>query len=97
MTRLSEEVMQDDLSELLRALGMGDHARPESPHEVMQQCIAKARTLAGEGDTLDVLARKYAELISQCEGLGKAQAELRKAAMEASRILSIALEHGRFL
>lgn len=28
--------LQDDLAELLRTLDLGDHARPYSPHEVLQ-------------------------------------------------------------
>ena len=33
------DVMQDDIAEILRTLGLGDHARPLSPHEVVQQEI----------------------------------------------------------
>lgn len=32
----TSSLMQDDMAELLRALGLGDHARSISPHEVMQ-------------------------------------------------------------
>ena len=39
------DAMMRDLGLLLEALGLGDHARPESPHEVMQRCIAEARRL----------------------------------------------------
>lgn len=35
-------VLQDDLAELLRALGLSDHARPYSPHEVMQREVLPA-------------------------------------------------------
>lgn len=36
-------VLQADLRDLLNALGMGDHARPQSPHEVFQGCVAEVR------------------------------------------------------
>lgn len=35
-------VMQDDIAELLRALGLSDHARDASPHEVMTNEIIPA-------------------------------------------------------
>lgn len=35
-------VAQDDLAEILRALGLGDHARPESPHGVVQSKVLPA-------------------------------------------------------
>jgi hypothetical protein len=38
----ASEVMQDDLLEMLRALGLGDHARPDSPHFVVQDEILPA-------------------------------------------------------
>jgi hypothetical protein len=41
----TNEMMQDDLGALLRALGMGDHARPKSPHEVMLEAIQEAGRL----------------------------------------------------
>lgn len=52
---------------LLEALGLGDYARPESPHEVMLQCIAEVKRLrAGDSaflterpeDTLRRYARR---------------------------------------
>jgi hypothetical protein len=36
-------VAQDDLAELLGILGMGDHARPQSPHEVFQEALGVLR------------------------------------------------------
>lgn len=33
------EVYQDDVADLLRALGLSDHARPYSAHEVLQREI----------------------------------------------------------
>ena len=42
----ASQVMQEDLGELLRVLGLGDHARPVSPHEVMaNEVIPAARLL----------------------------------------------------
>jgi len=40
-----QSVMQDDLAALLRALGLGDHARPETPHTVMMSAIAEVGRL----------------------------------------------------
>lgn len=44
-SRDERDLIHEDLRGLLRALGMFDGARPESPHEVMQQAIAKAARL----------------------------------------------------
>lgn len=45
--RERDSVMQDDIAELLRILGLGDHARPCSPHEIVQQEVIPAvRALA---------------------------------------------------
>jgi hypothetical protein len=40
-----QDIMQDDLRELLDALGMFSGAQPQSPHEVMQNAIAAVRRL----------------------------------------------------
>lgn len=41
-------LMQDDMHELLRLLGLGDYARPISPHEVMQQeILPRVRIVVG--------------------------------------------------
>jgi len=37
--KLSSEVMQDDILDILRALNLGDYARPVSPHQVVQDEI----------------------------------------------------------
>jgi hypothetical protein len=37
-------MMQDDLAVLLLVLGMGDHARPQTPREVMQEIINRVET-----------------------------------------------------
>lgn len=42
------DAMQEDLAELLRVLGLGDHARDKSPHEVMRgEVIPVVRRLMG--------------------------------------------------
>lgn len=43
--RANQEVVLDDLRALLRALGMFDGARPQSPHVVMQEAITYAQAL----------------------------------------------------
>ena len=44
--RGNRDLMHADLGDLLEACGMGNFARPQSSHEVMQEAIAKVRTLA---------------------------------------------------
>jgi len=41
----AQDLMLDDLAALLRALGLGDHARPETPHAVMLSAIAEVERL----------------------------------------------------
>jgi hypothetical protein len=38
----NSEVAQDDLAEVLQVLGLGDHARPISPHAVVQTEVLPA-------------------------------------------------------
>lgn len=38
-------VLQDDLRDMLQALGLPDCARPQSPHEVFRLCIAEVQRL----------------------------------------------------
>lgn len=38
-------LMQDDIGDLLRALGMFDGARSQSPHEVMREAIARVEQI----------------------------------------------------
>lgn len=52
-TQAQLDAVQADLRELLGALGMGDHARPQSLHEVFQECIQEVRR---ERERLDVVA-----------------------------------------
>ena len=37
--------LQDDLRDMLIALGLPDHARPQSPHEVFRKCIDEVKRL----------------------------------------------------
>jgi hypothetical protein len=47
LTHTERDAVMADLGQLLNTLGLGDHARPDSPHDVMQQCIAEvARRLS---------------------------------------------------
>lgn len=39
----SSDIAQSDLAELLTILGMGNHARPQSPHEVFQEALGVLR------------------------------------------------------
>ena len=39
------DLIHADLGQLLELLGLGDYARPESSHEVFQQCIAAVARL----------------------------------------------------
>lgn len=45
-------VLQDDLRDLLRALGLPDGARPQSPHEVFRECIEEVKRLKAENERL---------------------------------------------
>lgn len=40
--RLNPGLLQDDLREILDALGLGTHARPKSPHQVFQDEVLPA-------------------------------------------------------
>lgn len=46
--RAEQEAMHADLSQLLELLGLGTHARPQSPHEVFTECLTAIRTLFDE-------------------------------------------------
>lgn len=53
------DLAQSDLAELLNVLGMGDHARPKSPHEVFQEALGvlRQRLAATEHPTSDTLQK----------------------------------------
>lgn len=42
---MESSVLQDDLRDMLRALGLPDAARPQSPHAVFRECIAEVEKL----------------------------------------------------
>lgn len=50
------DLMLADLGDLLEATGLGNHARPEPPHDVMRQAIARAREHADRIAELEQLA-----------------------------------------
>lgn len=41
------DALQSDLAQLLKILGMGDHARSQSPHEVFQEALVVLRKRLG--------------------------------------------------
>jgi len=41
LTRTERDAVMTDLGQLLEMLGLGNFARPESPHEVFQMCLRK--------------------------------------------------------
>lgn len=52
----SSDIAQSDLAELLTVLGIGDHARPQSPHEVFQEALGVLRErLASPSPSLAVV------------------------------------------
>lgn len=50
------EQMLDDLGSLLRAVGLFDGARPQSPHEVMLEAIREVERIKREADSLAAAA-----------------------------------------
>ena len=42
------DLVLEDLGKLLTVLGLGDHARPESPHDVFGMCLEEAGRLKGD-------------------------------------------------
>jgi hypothetical protein len=78
--RAEQDAVHADLSQLLRVLGMGDHARPQSSHEVMLDAINEAGRIR--------LALKRAEAI-----IGERDRQLVEArAEERQRIRRFAIE-----
>lgn len=45
-------VLQNDLRDMLRALGKDDGARPQSPHQVFRECIDHVERLKAETDRM---------------------------------------------
>ena len=54
------DAVMADLGKLLEALGLGDYARPQSPHEVMLECIA---------EVAKIRAAERARILSGAEAL----------------------------
>jgi hypothetical protein len=46
-----QDAIRADLGDLLEATGLGDYARPESSHEVMQQAITEVRRIRSQAAT----------------------------------------------
>jgi hypothetical protein len=80
--RAEQDAVHADLSQLLRVLGMGDHARPQSSHEVMLDAISEAGRIR--------LALERAEAI-----IGERDAQIAAArAAERERCASLAESAG---
>jgi hypothetical protein len=95
--RAEQDAVHADLSQLLRVLGMGDHARPQSSHEVMLDAISevgrirlaleRAEAIIGERDRQMAHERERAEaLIVQAQDYATAESE------RADRAVALALE-----
>lgn len=98
LTHTERDAVMTDLGQLLEILGLGDFARPESPHEVFQMCLRRlaehenaitwGTSCLGCAATLD---RAYAET---CRA-ERAEAELAAAALtEKERIAKRAEDLG---
>lgn len=96
----NSDIAQSDLAELLTVLDMGDHARPQSPHEVFQEALGVLRQRLAENsrqrerDASRALRRilKRARWIGQLttaeEHCARAVYESREDAHEAFRALA---------
>ncbi len=60
-------VAQNDLAELLTILGMGDHARPQSPHEVFQEALSVLRKRLGAERVEEERCDRYIPVSERCE------------------------------
>lgn len=65
-----EDVMQSDLRELLLALDMGDHARPQSPHEVFQDALAEVRRIKARLADVEEALTPFAAILMNGEPVG---------------------------
>ena len=52
----SNEVLQEDLRDMLEALGLGYYARPQSPHKVFRECIDEVKRIKASEPT-DIVKR----------------------------------------
>lgn len=71
MADVDNTILQDDLRDLLRALGMSDAARAQSPHEVFRECIsaveqlrASARRLISAMDAMHCAGETFTARVS---------------------------------
>lgn len=65
---VANDAMQDDLAEILRTMGLSDHARPESPHEVMQGVVLpELRKLVEKRDVIDIVLKRIEVRIDSLE------------------------------
>ena len=66
MNRTSAQVYQDDVKEIMEALGMATHARPRSPHRVAQEeVIPWASSLRDRNRVLEKFVRKLSRESSE--------------------------------
>jgi hypothetical protein len=70
--RAEQDAVHADLSQLLRVLGMGDHARPQSGHEVMLEAISEVGKLRQSAEVIRAderdRFRRYARAMSDGDG-----------------------------
>ena len=63
------DAVMADLGKLLEALGLGDYARPQSPYEVMLECIAEvAKIRAAERARILQIAERTQAVVTGDEG-----------------------------
>ena len=98
LTRTERDLVLTDLGQLLEMLGLGNFARPESPHEVFQMCL---RRLAEHENAITwdttclacaaTLDRAYAET---CRAERAEAAVTKAAATERERVAQVAEDLG---
>lgn len=76
---MSEDIFHSDLTELLTLLGMGDHARPQSPHEVFQEALGVLQERLQLGRNVDAIC---AENLTLASSLRQREMEIRKLSHE---------------
>ena len=98
LTHAERDLVLADLGQLLDMLGLGNFARPESPHEVFQICLRKLaeheNAITWETSCLScarVLDRSYAET---CRAERAEAAVTTAAATEKERIAKVADDLG---
>jgi hypothetical protein len=62
---MERDVICADVGELLRALGLHDGARPESPQQVFHKAIENVRVLRAENERLRTENREHVAFIEQ--------------------------------